>query len=69
MKTQTATKKTNIQHLREWFRPLVKYQMNPLWNTDPLRHRANRPKILGDETDHEREINDKVCAQWLARNK
>ena len=64
MKT-TPKNKPGIRSLRQWFRAMVDYQFSPLWVTDPIRHRAARPKILGAETPREKLQNDIACLKWL----
>ena len=53
--------------MREWFRSLVGYQLNSRWITDPIGHRASRPKILGPESERERRTNDAWCAKFAAK--
>ena len=66
MKT-TPKNKSGIRQLREWFRALVDFQFNAGWITNPVVHRASRPKILGAESEREKRSNDLLCARWLAR--
>jgi hypothetical protein len=65
MKTKRQTK-PGIHHLREWFRTLVNFQFDPRWITNPVAHRASRPKILGAETEREKRTNDLLCARFTA---
>ena len=63
---KTMKTKSGIRHLREWFRALVNYQLNPRWISDPVAHRAARPAILGAESERERKANDEICARFTA---
>ena len=65
MKT-TQKNKSGIRQLREWFRALVNYQINPRWISDPIAHRASRPAILGAESPREKKLNDEWCARFAA---
>ena len=60
------TNQPGIAQLRKWFKAMVAYQFSPLWVSDPIRHRINRPAILGDETSREKAANDLICLKWLA---
>ena len=64
-----TTNKSNIRHLRQWFRTMVNFQLNPRWLTDPIAHRAARPKILGAETEREQKVNDAICARFAEQEK
>jgi hypothetical protein len=59
------TNKPDIRHLREWFKAMVAFQLSPEWISNPIRHRAARPKILGKETPREKLQNDIACLKWL----
>ena len=58
-----------VKHLRKWFKTLTSYQFNERWISDPIFHRASRPKILGAETEREKRTNDLLCARFAGREK
>src|SRR5580658_2801648 len=63
----TTNNKSNIRELRQWFKTLLAYQLDPRWITDPTAQRNSRPAILGPEGQQEKLFNDQWCAKFGKR--
>jgi len=62
-------KTNNTPKLAAYLRARIRFTLNPLWFTDPIKARRQRPKILGPESDYERAANDVAIRVWRERQR